>query len=129
MRRKKISLLMIIFLIVSFIVILYIFLNRPMYQSTTMMMVIEEKEHHIEPGKYQKMWVIGTNANDPDKNKERFKVRIKDSQIYNLLEEGKEYFVTFEGVKKSEESEYIYTFSQLGLPDGTQMRGDGIIDE
>jgi hypothetical protein len=129
MRQKKISLLMIIFLLVSFIVFLSIFLNRPMYQSTTMMMLIEEKEHHIEPGKYLKMWVIGTNANDPDKNKERFKVMIKDSSIYNLLEEGKEYFVTFEGVKKSEESEYIYTFSQLGLPDGTQVRGDGIIEE
>lgn len=129
MRQKKISLLMIIFLLVSFIVILSIFLNRPMYQSSTMMMLIEEKEHHIEPGKYLKMWVIGMNANDPDKNKERFKGMIKDSSIYNLLEEGKEYFVTFEGVKRSEESEYIYTFSQLGLPDGTQVRGDGIIEE
>jgi hypothetical protein len=129
MRRKRISHLLIIFLLVSFIAILYLSLNRPMYQSTTMMMVIEKKEHYIEQGKYLKMWVIGSNANDPDKNKERFKVMIKDSSIYNLLEEGKEYFVTFEGVKKSEESEYIYTFSQLGLPGGTQMRGDGIIEE
>ena len=129
MRRKRISLLLFIFLLVSIIGILYIFLKRPMYRSTSMIMIIEEKDHYIEPGKYQKMWGVGSNANDPDKNKERFKVMIDDSRIYNLLEEGKEYFVTFQGVKKNEESEFIYTFSQLGLKEGTQMRGEGIIDE
>ncbi|MBS8264004.1 hypothetical protein DYI25_06100 [Mesobacillus boroniphilus] len=131
MKRRKISLSLIFLLLVSFIGIMYTLLNRPekMYTSTTMMMTIEEKEHYIEPGKYQKMWVMGTNANDPDKNKERFKVMIGDSRIYNLLEEGKEYFVTFQGVKKNEESEYIFTFSQIGNPEGTQMSGDGIIEE
>ncbi|MDI2587044.1 hypothetical protein OR571_07985 [Psychrobacillus sp. NEAU-3TGS] len=46
---------------------------------------------------------------------------IEDSRIYNLLEEGIEYFVNIQGVKKRSQSEYIYTFGQLGLVDGTQL--------
>jgi hypothetical protein len=53
---------------------------------------------------------------------------IKDSKIYNLLEEGKEYFVSLEGTKKKKQSEYTYTFGQLGIPGGTELIGDGIIE-
>ncbi|GGI15561.1 hypothetical protein GCM10007380_28600 [Gottfriedia solisilvae] len=53
---------------------------------------------------------------------------IEDSRIYNLLEEGKEYFVVIEGIEKRRQSNYTYTFSQLGLPEGTQMSGKGKID-
>jgi hypothetical protein len=56
------------------------------------------------------MWVIGSNANDNNLNKERYKVMIDDARIYNLLEEGNEYFVNIQGVKKRNQSEYIYTF-------------------
>ena len=91
-------------------------------------MYIEEKDHNIEPGKYQKMWVVGSNTNDNTQNKERYKVMIEDSRIYNLLEEGQEYFVLIQGTKKENQSEYTYTFGQLGLPEGTQLVGNGKID-
>jgi hypothetical protein len=98
------------------------------YKSSAMTFEIEKKEHHIEPGKYIKMWVIGSNANDSSPNKERFQVMIEDSRIYNLLEEGNRYFVNIQGVKNRNQSEYIYTFAQLGLEDGTQLTGKGKID-
>lgn len=57
------------------------------------------------------------------------KVMVDDSRNYNLLEEGKEYFVSIDGVKTKDMSDFLYTFNQLALPDGTQMIGDGVIDE
>jgi hypothetical protein len=75
-----------------------------------------------------KMWVIGSNANDSSKNKEQYKVMIKDARIYNLLEEGKEYFVSIEGTNKENQSDTTYTFGQLGLPEGTRLSGEGIIE-
>jgi hypothetical protein len=100
------------------------------YKSSVMIFKIEKKEHHIEPGKFIKMWVIGSNANDNSPNKERYKVIIEDSRIYNLLKEGNEYFVNIEGVKKKNQSKYIYTFGQLGLADddATQLTGKGKIE-
>ena len=102
--------------------------NGRSYKSSTMIFVIEKKEHHIEPGKYMKMWVIGSNAYDDSPDKERYKIMIDDSRIYNLLEEGNKYFVNIQGVKKKNQSEYIYTFGQLGLEDGTQLAGKGEIE-
>ncbi|QFG00084.1 hypothetical protein PB01_15310 [Psychrobacillus glaciei] len=119
--------LVILFLVVGFLFYLY-FEEGKSYKSSSMFFKIEKKEHYIEPGKYMKMWVIGSNANDNSPNKERYKVMIEDSRIYNLLEEGNEYFVSIQGVKKWNQSEYIYTFGQLGLVDGTQLRGEGKID-
>ncbi len=53
---------------------------------------------------------------------------IEDSRIYNLLEVGNEYFVVIQGVKKRNQFEYVYTFGQLDLVDGTQLTGKGKID-
>ena len=126
-RKKWAALLICLFLIVVFLLYLY-FNGGKSYNSIAMTFKIEEKEHYIEPGKYIKMWVIGSNANDNNPNKERYKVMIEDSRIYNLLEEGNEYFVNIQGVKKRNQSEYIYTFGQLGLVDGTQLAGKGKIE-
>ncbi|KAB2333353.1 hypothetical protein F7731_15995 [Cytobacillus depressus] len=125
--KKWVVLLIILFLIVIFLLYLY-FEGGKSYKSSSMIIEIEKKEHHIEPGKYIKMWVIGSNANDNSPNKERYKIMIEDSRIYNLLEEGNEYFVSIQGVKKRNQSEYVYTFGQLGLVDGTQLRGEGKIE-
>lgn len=93
-----------------------------------MIMYIEEKDHINESSKNQKMWVVGSNSYDNSQNKERYKVMIEDSRIYNLLEEGQEYFVLIQGTKKENQSDYTYTFGQLGLPEGTQLVGNGKID-
>ncbi len=53
---------------------------------------------------------------------------LKDSRIYNLLEEDEEYFVSIEGTKKDNQSDYLYTFDQLGRPEGTQLRGEGVLE-
>ncbi len=119
--------LIMIVLVLSFA--LYIYFERgKSFQSVGMFIYIEKKEHHIEPGKYLKMWVVGSNANDVSPDKKRYKVMIEDSRIYNLLEEGNEYFVSIQGVKKRNQSDYIYTFGQLGLPGGTQLSGEGKIE-
>ncbi|MDX5475954.1 MAG: hypothetical protein LPK00_10515 [Bacillaceae bacterium] len=126
-RKKRVVLSIIISLIVGFSSYLY-FEGGKTYKSGSMIFVIEKKEHHIEPGKYMKMWVIGSNANDNSTDKEKYKVMIEDSRIYNLLEEGNEYFVTIQGVRKRNQPEYIYTFGQLGLVNGSQLAGEGKID-
>lgn len=123
--KKWVVLLIFLLLIVIF---LFYFQEGKSYKSSSMIFEIEKKEHHIEPGKYMKMWIIGSNANDNSPKKERYKVMIEDSRIYNLLEEGNEYFVNIQGVKKRNQSEYVYTFGQLGLVDGTQLRGEGKIE-
>ncbi|WP_427137008.1 hypothetical protein [Psychrobacillus psychrodurans] len=126
--RKKWTVWMIIsFLIVGFL-FYFNFEEGKSYKSSAMTFEIKKKEHHIEPGKYMEMWVIGTNANDNSPNKEKYKVMIEDSRIYNLLDVGNEYFVNIHGVKKRNQSEYIYTFGQLGLVDGTQLTGEGEIE-
>jgi hypothetical protein len=128
-RKKWVILLIIVFLIGFFLFYLYSEDgNSYSYKSSAMIFKIEKKEHHIEAGKYIKMWVIGSNANDSSPNKERFQVMIEDSRIYNLLEEGNRYFVNIQGVKNRNQSEYVYTFGQLGLEDGTQLTGKGKID-
>jgi hypothetical protein len=75
-----------------------------------------------------KMWVIGYNANDNSPNRKEYKVMVKDSKVYNLLETGKDYFVSINGVKKRNQSEYIYTFDQLSQIGGTQLAGDGRVE-
>ncbi|MGO4109709.1 hypothetical protein [Paenibacillus sp. YAF4_2] len=128
--KRKRSVLIAVILVVALFTSIYYYAERRnnSYTSVTMFMYIEKKEDYIEPGKYMKMWVIGSNSSDSSQNKLKYKVMIKDSSIYNLLEEGKEYFVTFEGVKKKNQSEYTYTFGQLSIPGGTELRGEGIIE-
>lgn len=98
------------------------------FQSIVMEMHIEKKDSLIEPGKYIKMWVIGSNTNDTTKNKTKYKVMIDDSRIYNLIEEGKEYFVSVQGSKEAQTTDYIYTFGQIGIVGGTQLAGKGKIE-
>ncbi|MGP4108895.1 hypothetical protein [Virgibacillus sp. L01] len=126
-RKKWVVLLTLLFLIVGFLFYFY-FEGGKSYKSSSMIFEIDKKEHHNESGKYMRMWVTGSNANDNNQNKERYKVMIEDSRIYNLLEEGIEYFVNIQGVKKRNQSEYKYTFSQLGLVDGSQLTGEGKIE-
>ena len=128
--NRKWSILIAVLLVIALFTSIYYYAERGnnSYTSVTMFMYVEKKEHYIEPGQYLKMWVIGSNSSDSSQNKLKYKVMIKDSRIYNLLEEGKEYFVTLEGVKKKNQSEYTYTFGKLGIPGGTQLGGEGIIE-
>lgn len=127
--RRKWGIIIAVLLEIAIFTSIYYYFERRKnsYTSVAMFMYVEKKEHYIEPGQYMEMWVIGSNSSDSSQNKLKYKVMIKDSMIYNLLEEGKEYFVSLEGIKKKNQSEYIYTFGQLSIPGGTQLRGEGII--
>ncbi|RAV13570.1 hypothetical protein [Paenibacillus contaminans] len=127
--KRKWGIWVAVLLVIAFFTSMYYYaeLGNNSYTSVTMFIYVEKKEHYIGPG-HLKMWVIGSNSSDSSQNKLKYKVMIKDSRIYNLLEEGKEYFVTLEGVKKKNQSEYTYTFGQLGIPGGTQLTGEGIIE-
>lgn len=129
-RKKGVISVIVLSLLLSFAIYIYFSgeKSNELYKSSSMIMYIEKKDHNIEPGKNQKMWVVGSNSYDNSQNKERYKVMIEDSRIYNLLEEGQEYFVLIQGTKKENQSDYIYTFGQLGLPEGTQLVGNGKID-
>jgi hypothetical protein len=128
--KRKWGILIAVLLVIALFTSMYYYAEwgNNSHTSVTMFMYVEKKEHYIEPGQYFKMWVIGSNSSDSSQNKLKYKVMIKDSRIYNLLEEGKEYFVDLEGIKKKNQSEYTYTFGQLGIPGGTQLSGEGIIE-
>lgn len=123
--KKRKNLVYLVLVIAVLLSIYYYFEGRKNYQSTVMYFIVEEKEHYIEPGKYMKMWVVGSNAFDDSTDKPRYKVMIKDSRIYNLLEENETYFVIIDGIKKRNQEHYVYTFGQLGLLDGTRLSGEG----
>ena len=124
-KHKKILIIVLLLIVVTSIY--YYLESGKTYQSTTMYMYIEKKDHHIEPAKYMKMWAVGSNTFDNNPDKSRYKVMIRDSKIYNLLEEEREYFVTIHGTKKRNQEDYIYTFSLLALLDGTRLSGEGKI--
>ena len=46
---------------------------------------------------------------------------MRTQEIYNLLEEGNEYFVNIQGEIKRNQSDYICTIGQLGLVGGSQL--------
>jgi hypothetical protein len=127
---KKWSIWIAVILVIALTTSIYYYAEWEKNSNTSiaMFMYVEKKEHYIESGKYMKMWVIGSNPSDSSPNKLKYKVMIKDARIYNLLEEGKKYFVDLEGIKKKNQSEYTYTFGQLSIPGGTQLRGKGIIE-
>jgi hypothetical protein len=87
--------------------------------------IIEEKDYHVEPGRYTEMWIVVYNAYDSNENTERYKVMIKDSRIFNLIEEGEEYFMAITAYKQNSNGEFIYKINQLAKPDGTNLSGEG----
>jgi hypothetical protein len=90
-------------------------------------MVIEEKHHHIEPGQYFEMWVIGYNAYENEKKRERYKIFIEESMVYNLIEEGEEYMVSATSYREDEEFGYVYKLEQISNQEEYQLRGKGRI--
>ncbi|MEW9673884.1 hypothetical protein [Ammoniphilus sp. 3BR4] len=90
-------------------------------------MVIEEKHHHIEPGQYFEMWVIGYNAYEKEENRERYKIFIEESMVYNLIEEGEEYMVSASSFREDEEFGYVYRLEQISNQEKYQLAGKGRI--
>ncbi|MCJ8007118.1 hypothetical protein ACFFF5_06390 [Lederbergia wuyishanensis] len=88
-------------------------------------MFIETKHHHIEPGKYLELWVIGYNSYD--ENEGRFKVYIEDAMVYNLIEEGKVYMVSASSIRKDEEFGHVYRLEQISNQEEYQLVGKGRI--
>lgn len=89
--------------------------------------VIEEKHHHIEPGQYFEMWVIGYNAFEKEEKRERYKIYIEESMVYNLIEEGEEYMVSATSYREDEEFGYVYKLEQISNQEEYQLRGKGRI--
>ncbi|UAL48227.1 hypothetical protein K7887_04490 [Sutcliffiella horikoshii] len=81
---------------------------------------VEEKDHHIEPGEYMEMWVIGYNGAEKEENKEYFKVYIKDANVYNLIEAEETYMFSF-----SSTGDDRYYLDQVFPENGTQLTGEG----
>ncbi|RXJ04447.1 hypothetical protein DS745_03415 [Anaerobacillus alkaliphilus] len=90
-------------------------------------MIVEEKHHYIEPGQYFEMWIIGYNAHEKKENRERYKIFIKESMVYNLIEEGEEYMVSFKSFREDEEFGYVYKLEQISNQEEYQLRGKGRI--
>lgn len=90
-------------------------------------MVIEEKHHHIEPGKYFEMWVIGYNGYEEVKDRKPYKIFIEDSMVYNLIEEGREYMVSASSIREDEEFGYVYQLQQISNQEEYQLAGKGRI--
>ncbi|GAM12318.1 hypothetical protein [Mesobacillus selenatarsenatis] len=90
-------------------------------------MVIEEKYHHIEPGEYLEMWVIGYNAYEKKENQKRYKIFIEEAMVYNLLEEGKQYAVAATSFREDKDFEYVYQLEQISNQEDYQLVGNGRI--
>ncbi|MEC2074175.1 hypothetical protein [Alkalihalophilus marmarensis] len=133
MRDKKMILILVIVLIPIAIITLNYFIgdeNEKVYSHQSFGgMYIEEKGHYVEPGEYQQMWIIGYNAYEDTEGREPFKVFIKDANVYNLIEENQEYVISFSAKYQDESNNNIYSLDWILLPDGGQMRGDGLIDK
>lgn len=90
-------------------------------------MVIEEKNHHIEPGEYLEMWVIGYNAYEKKENQKRYKIFIEEAMIYNLIEEGKQYAVAATSFREDKDFGYVYQLEQISNQEDYQLVGNGRI--
>ncbi len=130
---KKMILILVIVLIPIAIIAINFFIgdkSEKVYSSQTFGgMHIEEKGHHVEPGEYLQMWIIGFNAYEESEGRETFKIFIKDANVYNLIEENQEYVISFSAKHQDESNNNIYSLDWISLPDGGQMRGDGLIDK
>lgn len=127
MKKKRWFLIIIIFLAIGYV---FIFGKSPFQMTKSVgmgAMVIEEKHHHIEPGKYSEMWVIGYNAYEKEENRERYKIFIEESMVYNLIEEGEEYMVSATSFREDEEFGYVYKLEQISNQEKYQLRGKGRI--
>ncbi|MGD6993246.1 hypothetical protein [Sutcliffiella horikoshii] len=81
---------------------------------------VEEKDHHIEPGEYMEMWVIGYNGAEKEENREYFKVYIRDANVYNLIEAEETYLFSF-----SSTGDDRYYLDLVFPENGTQLTGEG----
>ncbi|MGD7053985.1 hypothetical protein [Sutcliffiella horikoshii] len=81
---------------------------------------VEEKDHHIEPGEYMEMWVIGYNGAEKGENREYFKVYIRDANVYNLIEAEETYLFSFSSTRDDR-----YYLDQVFPENGTQLTGEG----
>ncbi len=54
---------------------------------------VVEKEHHIEAGEYMEMWVVGYNGAEKEEKRENYRVYIKDTNVYNLIEKKPKLYV------------------------------------
>ncbi|MCM3617725.1 hypothetical protein M3936_09045 [Sutcliffiella horikoshii] len=84
---------------------------------------VMEKEHHIEPGDYMEMWVVGYNGAEKEENKEYYKVYFKDANVYNPIEKDQSYMFSISSI--SEEGKERYYLDVISPPNGTQLRGEG----
>ena len=84
---------------------------------------VVEKEHHIEPGENMEMWVVGYNGAEIDEKIENYKVYIKDSNVYNLIEKDQSYMFSISSI--SEEGNERYYLDVISPPNGTQLTGEG----
>ncbi|MFA9458478.1 hypothetical protein ACERJO_17170 [Halalkalibacter sp. AB-rgal2] len=131
MRDKKMIYLIIV-LILMVLMAFYYFIgaeSENVFSSQSFGgMYIEEKGYHIEPGEYLQMWIIGYNAYEESKERQTFKVFLKDANIYNLIEENQEYVISFSAKHQDESKNNIYSLDWISLPHGGQLRGNGLID-
>lgn len=84
---------------------------------------VMEKEHHIEPGEYMEMWVVGYNGAEKEEKRENYKVYINDANVYNLIEKDQSYMFSISSF--SEEGNERYYLEVISPPNGTQLRGEG----
>ncbi|MGD6873089.1 hypothetical protein ACQCU1_13000 [Sutcliffiella horikoshii] len=82
-----------------------------------------EKEHHIEPGEYMEMWVVGYNGAEKEENRENYKVYFKDANVYNLIEKDQSYMFSISSISQKGKERYYLDVSSP--PNGTQLRGEG----
>lgn len=101
--------------------------STKMKKSIGAFMIIEEKHHHIEPGQYLEMWVIGYNPYEKEENRERYKIYIEESMVYNLIEEGEMYMVLAASFREDEEFGYVYQLEQISNQEEYQLAGKGRI--
>lgn len=108
------------------------FFGNPTSQMTKSIgmggMIIEEKHHYIEPGQHFEMWVIGYNAYEEEENRERYKIFIEESMVYNLIEEGEEYMVSATSFREDAEFGYVYKLEQISNQEKYQLAGQGRIE-
>ncbi|OLO26760.1 hypothetical protein BTR23_21990 [Alkalihalophilus pseudofirmus] len=106
----------------------FFFENSQMTKSIGMGgMIIEEKHHYIEPGQYFEMWIIGSNAYEKEETRERYKIFIEESMVYNLIEEGEEYMVSATSFREDDEFGYVYKLEQISNQEDYQLAGKGRI--
>ncbi|WP_226682885.1 hypothetical protein [Sutcliffiella horikoshii] len=122
----------VIFALVGLIIITSIFIYSGNRQGNNQLInshhtfgdfYVVEKEHHIEPGEYMEMWVVGYNGAEKEENRENYKVYFKDANVYNLIEKDQSYMFSISSI--SEEGKERYYLDVISSPNGTQLRGEG----